>query len=119
MGKTFITFIPAAPLEELIFGIAFAAVFGILQLPLEDVGGNPVPTVLFKDKPSFFQAFLICLTSAFTSAVITIFLRQGYPKIARHSRRLAIASTLTAAGILAWLIVPSCLELVAQIGLQK
>ncbi|KAH7841790.1 hypothetical protein Vadar_034408 [Vaccinium darrowii] len=110
MDKLSITFYPAAPLEELIFGTAFLTVFGILQLPLEDVGGNPVPTVLFKDKPSFFHAFLLSLNFAFTGAGITIFLREGYPKIARHSRRLAIAFIVTAAGILTCLVLLSCFD---------
>lgn len=113
MYKTSITFMPAAPLEEMIFGIAFLTVFGFLQLPLEDVGGNPVPT-LFKDKPSFFHAFLLALNFAFTGAGITISLREWHPNMARHSRYLAIASTVTASGILTWFFLQSCLELVVQ-----
>lgn len=114
MDNISVTFTPAAPLEEIIFGMAFLTVFGFLQLPLEDVGGNPVPTILFKDKPSFFHAFLLSLTFAFTGAGITITLREKHPKIARLSRCLAIASTVSAAGILTWLVLPSCLELVVQ-----
>ncbi|XP_057478292.1 uncharacterized protein LOC130765787 isoform X2 [Actinidia eriantha] len=100
MDKIVISFL--VPLEELIFGISFMTVFGILQLPYEEIGGNPVPTVIFKDNPSFFHAFLLCLNFAFTGAVITISLREGYPKVARHGRRLAVACMAAAGGILLW-----------------
>ncbi|GFS28918.1 hypothetical protein Acr_00g0004670 [Actinidia rufa] len=77
MDKIVISFL--VPLEELIFGISFMTVFGILQLPYEEIGG----------------------------AVITISLREGYPKVARHGRRLAVACMAAAGGILLWLVVPS------------
>lgn len=76
---------PSTPIQEMIFGFAFLAAFGILQLPNEKIEGNPVPTILFKNKPSFFHAFLLSLNFAFTGAVITISLREKYPKIARYS----------------------------------
>ncbi|PSR91240.1 Valine--tRNA ligase [Actinidia chinensis var. chinensis] len=112
MGKTFAissakTFaISSAPLEEIIFGVSFLTALGLLKLPFEEIGGNPVPTFIFKDRPFFFHAFLLCLNFAFTGAVITIYLRLGYPKVARHCRRLAIASIATAGAILVWLAVP-------------
>lgn len=112
MGKTFA--ISLAPLEEIIFWVSFVIAVGLLKLPYEEIGGNPVPTIIFKDKPSFFHTFLLCLNFAFTGTVMTIYLRLGYPKVARQSRCLTIASIATAGGILVWLVVPSCFPVVAS-----
>ncbi|XAR65515.1 hypothetical protein NMG60_11009661 [Bertholletia excelsa] len=95
------------PLEEIIFIVAFFSAFSLLNLPYAKIDGNPVPTVVFKDRPSFFHAFLLSLNFAFSGAVTTISLRGRHPNIARYSRRLAVGSAATAIGILAWLGLPS------------
>ncbi|GMP93616.1 hypothetical protein CsSME_00043372 [Camellia sinensis var. sinensis] len=104
MHKTPVTI---APLEEMIFGVAFVTAFAILQLPYKDIDGNSVPTILFTDKPSFFHAFLLALNFAFTGAVMTIYLREGYPKIAKNCRCFAIVSISAAVGVLVWLVLPA------------
>ncbi|XAR65338.1 hypothetical protein NMG60_11009427 [Bertholletia excelsa] len=101
----------AYPPEETIFGGAFLTAFSLLQLPYERINGNPVPTVIFKDKPSFFHAFLLALNVAFSSAVITMSLRDICPRLTRHSRRLSIVSMATAVGIVGWLVLASSFSL--------
>ena len=106
------------PLEELIFGIAFVAVFAILQLPYKDIDGNSVPTIVFTDKPSLFHGFLLALNFAFTGAVMTISLRERYPKAARYCRGLAVVSIVGAVGVLVWLALLSstCVEHISNLN---
>ena len=61
-----------------------------------------VPTVIFKDNPSFFHGFLLALNFAFTGAVMTISLRERYPKISRYCRGLAVVSIVGAVGLVVW-----------------
>ncbi|KAA8532824.1 hypothetical protein F0562_033060 [Nyssa sinensis] len=89
-----------ASLEETIFGAAFVTVFALLQLPYEKIDGNPIPTIIFKNKPAFFHAFVLSLNFAFSGAVMAISLRERYTGIARNCRRLAIVSIAMAVGIL-------------------
>lgn len=92
--------------EEIISAASFVAVFSLLQLPFERVDGSPVPTIIFKDRPSLFHAFVLGLNFAFCGGVITISLRQIYPKIADVSRYLSILSMLVAVGIFFSLALP-------------
>ncbi|KAL8161417.1 hypothetical protein V2J09_012906 [Rumex salicifolius] len=92
--------------EEIISAVSFVAVFSLLQLPFEKIDGSPVPTIIFKDRASYFHAFVLGLNFAFCGGVITISLRQIYPKIADISRYLSILSMLVAAGVFSALAVP-------------
>ncbi|KAI7980534.1 hypothetical protein LOK49_Contig138G00004 [Camellia lanceoleosa] len=108
--------ITVPPLEEMIFGVVYVTGCGFTQfVPYEEIEGNPVPTVIFKDKPSFYHAFLLTLTFAFTASVVTILLRHRYPKIATRCRVLAFASTAIALGIVLWLVLPTSFGLMASI----
>ncbi|CAK9181619.1 unnamed protein product [Ilex paraguariensis] len=91
------TSITKASVEELIFGVTFVTAFGLLQLPYQKIDGNPVPTIIFKDNPSSFHAFLLAINFAFTGAVLTVSLRARYPKIARYCRQLAVVCVTAAA----------------------
>ena len=102
------TSITKASVEELIFGVTFVTAFGLLQLPYQKIDGNPIPTIIFKDNPSSFHAFLLAINFAFTGAVLTVSLRAGYPKIARYCRQLAVVCVTAAAGIIFWAALPSC-----------
>ncbi|KAK3002230.1 hypothetical protein RJ639_021707 [Escallonia herrerae] len=97
-------------LEEVIFGVTFVTIFALLQLPCERTQGSRVPTVIFKGKPAIFHAFVVSLDFAFTGAVMTMSLRQGYPHLARHCRLLAIFSVAAVAGILVCLAVDPQLQ---------
>ncbi|KAL7001350.1 hypothetical protein U1Q18_002500 [Sarracenia purpurea var. burkii] len=103
------------PIEEIIFAVAFVAVFAVLQFPHEETGDHPVP-IIFNGKPAaFFHAFLLSLNFAFTGAVIAISLRERHPKIARSSRRFAVGSIAAAVGILVCLVMPSYSGMVASV----
>jgi len=96
-----------ASVEEIVLGVAFIGVFGLVQLPYDKIDGNPVPTIIFKSKPTFFHAFVLSLNFAFTAAVLTMSLRDVYPRVASYCRQLAILSIGTAGGILMYLLLPS------------
>ncbi|KAA8529257.1 hypothetical protein F0562_033944 [Nyssa sinensis] len=96
-----------ASIEEIIFAVSFVTAFSLLQLPYETIDGNPVPTIIFKNKSAFFHAFLLSLNFAFSGAVMTISLRERHPTIGRVLRYLAIVSIATAVGIVLWSISPT------------
>ncbi|XAR65514.1 hypothetical protein NMG60_11009660 [Bertholletia excelsa] len=93
--------------EELISAAAFLIVFAIQKLPYEQRNGRSVPGGIFKDKSSFFHAFLLALNFGFTGAVISISLRKKHPKASRYCRHLALASMIVAGGVVMWLRLPS------------
>lgn len=93
-------------IEELILGISIGITLALVKLPYEKIDGNPVPTIIFKDKPGLFHAFILALNFSFFGSVITISLRERYAKVARYPLTLAVVSMATAFGILTWLIVP-------------
>nr|GLL34116.1 COPII coat assembly protein [Ipomoea trifida] len=99
---------PRACSEDVIFRIAFAAAFLLLPLPYEKIGGNPVPTVIFKGSPALFHVFLMSLAFAFSGAFVTMSFRETHPRFAGFCRWIALCSTATAAGVLAMsLLLPS------------
>ncbi|KAI3443958.1 hypothetical protein Pfo_000623 [Paulownia fortunei] len=89
-----------APVEELIFLVGIVTALMLLRLPYEDIKGNPVPVVIFKNKPTLFHAFLIAFNFGFTAAVMTMSLRAKIPTAARFCRRSAVACIAVAAGVL-------------------
>nr|GMD27359.1 COPII coat assembly protein [Ipomoea batatas] len=101
--------------EDVIFRVAFAAAFLLLPLPYEKIGGNPVPTVIFKRRPALFHVFLMSLTVAFSGSFVTMSFRERNPKFAGRCRWLALCSTATAAGVLTMsLLLPSSPMAIAQ-----
>jgi len=68
------------------------AAFLLLQLPFEEVDGNPVPRVVFSKRPARFHAYLLALNFAFTGAVMTMSYAKSAPK-----------PLPCAGGLLAWL----------------
>ena len=70
-----------------------------MLLPREQVDGSPVPTLVFKDQPTVFHAFLISIMFSFTGA-LTALLIQHRPRIERLCRVYAMASMLSALAIL-------------------
>lgn len=92
--------------EELISFFSFVAVFSLLQFPFERIDGNPVPTIIFKDRASYFHAFVLGFNFAFCGGVMTISLKQIYPRIADICRYLSILSMSVAVGIFLTLAVP-------------
>ncbi|KAK3420560.1 hypothetical protein EUGRSUZ_G01398 [Eucalyptus grandis] len=95
-------FITRTRVEELILVLSFMASFLLLQLPFEEVDGNPVPRVAFSKRPACFHAYLLALNFAFTGAVMTMSLRKKCPKAAALCRRLACLAATAAVGALAW-----------------
>ncbi|KAF7850733.1 hypothetical protein BT93_L5082 [Corymbia citriodora subsp. variegata] len=95
-------FITRVGVEEVILVLSFAAAFLLLQLPFEEVDGNPVPRVVFSKRPACFHAYLLALNFAFTGAVMTMSLREKWPKATVHCRRLACLAAAGAVGALAW-----------------
>jgi len=98
-------------LDEVILGVAFVTVFALPVLQYEKIGDNQVPTLIFKDKPSSFTAFVLALNFAFTAALMAIYLRERCRRFASHFRVLALVSIATAVAIPMWLVLPSAFEL--------
>ncbi|KAF7850732.1 hypothetical protein BT93_L5081 [Corymbia citriodora subsp. variegata] len=102
-------FITRAGVEELILILSFMAAFLLLQLPFEEVNGNPVPKVVFSKRPTCFHTYLLALNFAFTGAAMTMSLRDKCPKAAAHCRRLACLAAAAAVGALAWSVAAASL----------
>lgn len=98
---------PTAKIEEVMLGICVGIAFVLTQLPYEKTDEASVPTVIFKDRPYFFQSFIIALNFAFFGSFVTIKLRQLHPRIARCSLLLAIVSLALVIGIPLWLLFPT------------
>lgn len=92
--------------EKLILWASVVTVLGLVQLPYQKIDGNPVPTVVFKNSPSLFHAFILSLNFAFFGSFVTISLRERYPRLARCCLLLAVVSMTVGVAILAWLMVP-------------
>ncbi|GAB4840190.1 hypothetical protein Ancab_020955 [Ancistrocladus abbreviatus] len=86
-------------IEEAISKLAFLTVIMLLQLPFERIDGNLVPTVIFKGRPFYFQAFVVALCFAFCGGPVTVSLREDHPKVARYYRRFTFASMTCAISI--------------------
>lgn len=94
--------------EELIFFIGILTALALLRSRYDYIDGNPVPVLIFSDKPSLFHGFLIALNFSFTAAVVTMSLRDKSPTLARLSRRSAVACVVVAAGLLAYSALLPC-----------
>ncbi|GMH31203.1 hypothetical protein Nepgr_033046 [Nepenthes gracilis] len=96
---------PRISMEEAITVVAFVSVFLLLKLPMEKIDGNPVPTVIFKDRPPHFHAFVLLLVFSFSGGLMAISLRPLYPKIAVYCRYMAVLSITGAASIFSGLAI--------------
>ncbi|PON40351.1 hypothetical protein TorRG33x02_340500 [Trema orientale] len=94
-----------AQAEEVIIGIAVGIAFALTQFPYKKINGSTVPTIIFKDSPHSFHAFILALNFAFFGSFVTINLRQIFPKIARCSLLLAVVSLALVVGIPLWLML--------------
>ena len=70
-----------------------------MLLPHEQVDGSPVPTLVFKDRPTAYHAFLISIMLSFTGA-FSAFLIQHRPRIERFCKAYAMTSMVSAIAIL-------------------
>ena len=98
-------------LQEPILCASVATVIVLTQFPFESIDGNPVPTILFKNKPYFFQSFILAINFSFFGSVTTIFLRRKHPTIARYCHLLAVVSMSMATGILTWLVAHDAVQI--------
>lgn len=104
-----------AQLEELILWQSVAIVIALLQFPYQKIDGNPVPTIIFDNRSSFFHPFILALNFSFFGSFSTIFLRKRYPRIASYFLLLALLSVTVQVCILTWLIAPMCLRLLQRL----
>lgn len=88
--------------EELIFLVGIAVALTLLSLRYEYINGNPVPILVFHNKPALFHGFLVALNFGFTASVMTMSLRAKSPTAARFCRRSAVACVAVAAGLLSY-----------------
>ncbi|GMH15233.1 hypothetical protein Nepgr_017074 [Nepenthes gracilis] len=96
---------------ETLAAVAFLSVFLLLELPFEQVDGNPVPAVIFGGRPSLFHAFVLLLNGTFASGLIAPFLRQQYPRISQCCRHIAVLFMVTAVAIFLGLAMVDLLPL--------
>ncbi|GMN38913.1 hypothetical protein TIFTF001_008151 [Ficus carica] len=106
-------------LEKLILWISVATVLVLSQLPYQKIDGNPVPTIIFKNRPSSFHAFILSLNFSFFGSFMTGPLRRRYPRLARCCLLLAVVSMTVGVAILAWLMVPLFFELGERLCVSK
>ncbi|KAK9997471.1 hypothetical protein SO802_022157 [Lithocarpus litseifolius] len=98
MRHSFSKILPSFPVMFIIYASCTMGTMFML-LPHEQVDGSPVPTLVFKDRPIAFHAFLISIMFSFTGA-LTALLIQHRPRIERYCRVYAMASMLSALAIL-------------------
>ncbi|CAL9773077.1 unnamed protein product [Musa acuminata subsp. burmannicoides] len=90
-------------LEALLLWVAILAGISLTRLPYEELpgsGGGLVPSVLFRDQPAAFYAFVLALVLSASAAASAIMHRRGFPGYARLCRRVASASMVAASGAL-------------------
>ncbi|GMH15238.1 hypothetical protein Nepgr_017079 [Nepenthes gracilis] len=85
--------------------VAFLSIFCMLQLPRELIDGEPVPTVIFKGRPSYFHAFVLLLLCTFSCGFIAILLRPLHPKVAGYCRCVTLFSLIAAVAIFCGLAI--------------
>ncbi|KAH6830666.1 hypothetical protein C2S53_010097 [Perilla frutescens var. hirtella] len=88
--------------EEFIFLLGIVTALALVRSRYDYIEGNPVPVVIFKNKPTHFHGFLIALNFGFTAAVLTMSLRSKSPTLAQFCRRSAVACVVLAAGLLSY-----------------
>ncbi|KAI4314031.1 hypothetical protein L6164_026974 [Bauhinia variegata] len=99
--------IPHYTILESILGLSLTAITMLLQLPYEKIDDNPVPTVIFKGRPTTFQAFLLCIIFAFFGATHAI-TRSNKGTSAKFCGYYAMVSMASALAILSWAVLCSC-----------
>ncbi|KZV20587.1 hypothetical protein F511_31802 [Dorcoceras hygrometricum] len=87
------------PPEEIIFLSGILVALALLTVRYEEIGGNPIPTIIFDKNPSLFHVFLLALNVGFTAAVMTISLRSKNKSIASVCRKSAVVCCVFAAGV--------------------
>lgn len=94
--------------DELIFILSCLVALLFLHLPMEDLDSNvPVPTFLFKGRPSAFHAFLVGLTGASCGITCSMHLRERSPKASRIFRCFGRGAMAATVGIFLWVAAPS------------
>ncbi|KAJ1412060.1 hypothetical protein SESBI_20700 [Sesbania bispinosa] len=98
-----LTSIPHYTILEIILGLCFTAINILLQLPYEYIDKNPVPTVIFKGRPTTFHAFLICIIFAFSGATnaLVAYNKSGFARFCGYYSMVSMASALA---ILFWAV---------------
>ncbi|XAR51600.1 hypothetical protein NMG60_11006272 [Bertholletia excelsa] len=81
-----------APPEEIVLGLSYLMGTSLFQLPMENINGNPVPTVIFGGRPTIFHAFVIGICASVCGAVGAFELRRRDPKLAGYYRRFAVGA---------------------------
>ncbi|KAI4357939.1 hypothetical protein L6164_001854 [Bauhinia variegata] len=99
--------IPHYTILECILGLCFTVITLLLQLPYEYIDGNPVPTVIFKGRPTTFHAFIISIVLAFSGATNAI-ITSNQSTFAKFCGYYAMASMASALAILSWAVFCSC-----------
>ena len=94
--------------EKIILWASVGATLGLLQLPYQKIEGNVVPTIIFKNNPSYFRAFVLSISFSFFGSFMAIATRDRYPRPASCCSSLAMLSVIVGVAILAWLIMPGC-----------
>ncbi|KZV38265.1 hypothetical protein F511_36481 [Dorcoceras hygrometricum] len=87
------------PPEEIIFVSGILVAFVLLAVRYEEIGGNPIPVVIFKNNPTLFHVFLVALNVGFTAAVMTISLRAKNKSIAAICRKSGVVCCVFSAGV--------------------
>lgn len=95
--------IPHYTILESILGLCFTVITILIQLPYEYIDKNPVPTVIFKDRPTTFHAFLICIIFAFSGATSAL-LAYNKSGLARFFGYYSMAAMTSALAILLWAV---------------
>ncbi|KAL7232135.1 hypothetical protein ACSBR2_010202 [Camellia fascicularis] len=95
------------PGEELVFAMSYMMVTFILQLPMEYIDGNPVPTVIFHGHPTTFHVFVLGLCASFSGSIGTMELRKREPKLARYYRVVAVGAMAVTLAVFLWAAVPA------------
>ncbi|GMH15242.1 hypothetical protein Nepgr_017083 [Nepenthes gracilis] len=91
--------------EKTALSMGFLSMCFQLQLPFELIDGYPVPTVIFKGRPSYFHAFVVLLMCTFSCSLITFLVRQLRPKLAGYCRLITLFSLIAAVAIFCGLAI--------------
>jgi hypothetical protein len=93
--------------DEIVYTIStFVAVF-FLQLPMEDIDGNPAPTIIFKGQPYTFHAFLVSVAGTCCGFNCCMYFRDRNPKAASIFRRLGSGAMLASVVVFLWAAAPA------------
>ncbi|KAI8011687.1 hypothetical protein LOK49_LG06G01098 [Camellia lanceoleosa] len=84
----------------LITSFAIVTVFTIL--PCEYIDGSPIPTLIFRGRPSTFHAFVAFLVFAFSSSLNALLIHNKSLILAKFCQCISIASMISALSLLLW-----------------